>query len=176
MLAMWFIMMIGMMTPSAAPMILIYARVGRQAAVQGKPYAASAWFAAGYLLAWGVFSIAATLTQWTLECAALLTPMMESASQVLGGVLLIAAGIYQWTLKAACLSHCQAPLNFIMQHLIARIAPRPLLHRLLLGAHGVTVVSGVMNLLWITALAILVLAEKVLPLGASLHALPESAS
>jgi predicted metal-binding membrane protein len=29
---MWAVMMIGMMTPSAAPMILIYARVGRQAA------------------------------------------------------------------------------------------------------------------------------------------------
>src|SRR5262245_46580135 len=35
--AMWAVMMIGMMTPSATPMILIYARVGRQAAQQGKP-------------------------------------------------------------------------------------------------------------------------------------------
>src|SRR5262245_27289529 len=34
--AMWAVMMIGMMTPSAAPMILIYARVGRQAARSGK--------------------------------------------------------------------------------------------------------------------------------------------
>src|ERR1700728_1920882 len=45
--AMWAVMMIGMMTPSAAPMILIYARVGRQAASAGQPFAASAWFASG---------------------------------------------------------------------------------------------------------------------------------
>src|SRR5246500_2572836 len=50
--AMWAVMMIGMMTPSAAPMIMVYARVGRQAAQQGKPLAASAYFVAGYLLAW----------------------------------------------------------------------------------------------------------------------------
>src|SRR5579864_6338894 len=97
MFLMWAVMMIGMMTPSAAPMVLLYARVGRQAMMQGKPFAASAWFAAGYLLAWSVFSLAATMTQWALDRAALLTPAMESASNVLGGTLLIAAGVYQWT-------------------------------------------------------------------------------
>src|SRR5215813_10341299 len=50
-LAMWAVMMAGMMTPSAAPMILIYARVGREAARHGTPFAASAWFAGGYLVA-----------------------------------------------------------------------------------------------------------------------------
>ena len=46
--AMWAVMMVGMMTPSATPMILIYARVGRQAAQLGKPFAPSSWFAGGY--------------------------------------------------------------------------------------------------------------------------------
>src|ERR1700722_10541298 len=73
---MWAVMMIGMMTPSAAPMILIYARVGRQAVREGKPFAASSWFACGYLLAWATFSLIATSAQWALERAALLTPMM----------------------------------------------------------------------------------------------------
>ena len=115
--AMWAVMMIGMMTPSAAPMILIYARVGRQAVLSGHPFAASGWFASGYLIAWFGFSLAATSAQWALERAALLTPMMESASAVLGGIVLIAAGIYQWTpVKEACLSYCQAPLTFIMRH------------------------------------------------------------
>src|SRR5437660_9975471 len=59
--AMWIVMMIGMMTPSVAPMILIYARVGRQAEVSGQPFAASAWFAAGYLGAWNGLSVAATV-------------------------------------------------------------------------------------------------------------------
>src|SRR4051794_33901765 len=39
MFAMWAVMMIGMMTPSVAPMILIYARVGRQATLQGRALA-----------------------------------------------------------------------------------------------------------------------------------------
>src|ERR1700752_4716467 len=82
--AMWAVMMIGMMTPSAAPMILIYARVGRQTVLSGHPFAASGWFASGYLTAWLGFSLAATSAQWALERAALLTPMMESVSVVLG--------------------------------------------------------------------------------------------
>src|SRR6516164_7615583 len=61
---MWAVMMIGMMTPSAAPMILIYARVGRQAAQQGKPFAPSGWLASGYLLVWIGFALVATCVQW----------------------------------------------------------------------------------------------------------------
>jgi predicted metal-binding membrane protein len=176
MFAMWAVMMIGMMTPSVAPMILLYARVGRQAAMQGKPFAASAWFAAGYLLSWTAFSLAATSAQWALERAALLTPMMESASNILGGVVLIAGGFYQWTpLKGVCLSYCQAPLTFIMHHGGFQREPAG---ALALGfRHGIycigccwalmalLFVGGVMNLLWIAALAILVLLEKVLPFG-----------
>ena len=41
--AMWTVMMVAMMTPSAAPMILMYARVGRQAATAGVPFAATGW-------------------------------------------------------------------------------------------------------------------------------------
>jgi len=95
--AMWAVMMIGMMTPSAAPMILIYARVGRQAAQRGKPLAACAYFAAGYLLTWIGFALAATSAQWALERGTLLTPIMAGASGVFSGIVLIAAGLYQWT-------------------------------------------------------------------------------
>ena len=173
---MWAAMMIGMMMPSAAPMILIYARVGRQAAVQGKPFASSSWFAGGYLLAWTAFSLVATSAQWALERAALLTPTMESASNRLGAAVLILAGIYQWApLKDACLSHCRAPLLFIQQHGGFRREP---LGALALGfRHGIycigccwalmalLFVGGVMNLFWIATLAILVLFEKVVPFG-----------
>jgi hypothetical protein len=48
--AMWTVMMVGMMTPSAAPMILMYARVGRQIQAHGRPLAATVWFATGYSL------------------------------------------------------------------------------------------------------------------------------
>src|SRR5271154_5487960 len=83
MFAMWAVMMIGMMAPSVAPMILVYARVGRQALMDSKPFAATEWFAGGYLLAWTGFSLAATSAQWALERATLLTPMMVSASNIL---------------------------------------------------------------------------------------------
>jgi predicted metal-binding membrane protein len=92
--AMWAVMMVGMMAPSAAPMILMYARVGRQGKVEGKPFAATGWFATGYFLAWIGFSLVATLVQWAIERATLLDSRMASASNVLGGIVLIAAGVY----------------------------------------------------------------------------------
>jgi predicted metal-binding membrane protein len=174
--AMWVVMMIGMMLPSAAPMVLIYARVGRQAAAAGKPFAATAWFASGYVLAWTAFSLAATLVQWALERAALLTPMMAASSNILGGALLIVAGIYQWTpLKDTCLANCQTPLSFILSRGGFRGDPAGALALgLRHGAYCVgccwslmllLLVLGIMNLFWIAALAILILLEKVVPAG-----------
>lgn len=174
--AMWMVMMIGMMTPSAAPMILLYGRVGRQAAMQGKPFAASGWFLCGYLLVWSAFSLFATLAQWGLERAALLTPMMEGASKLLGGAVLIAAGLYQLTpLKEACLRQCRAPWLFIQQYGGFR---RDAAGSLRLGVrHGaycvgccwalmaLLFVGGVMNVLWIAGIAVFVLVEKVIPGG-----------
>src|ERR1700737_3429824 len=108
--AMWAVMMVGMMAPSAAPMILMYARVGRQAKAESKPLAATGWFATGYFLVWIGFSLAATLVQWAIERAALLDPQMASASNVLGGTVLIAAGVYQWTpLKDVFPAQCRPP-------------------------------------------------------------------
>ena len=86
-----------MMAPSATPMILMYARVGRQGKSAGKPFAATGWFATGYFLAWAGFSLAPTFVQRASERAAFLDSRMASASSVLGGIILIAAGIYQWT-------------------------------------------------------------------------------
>jgi predicted metal-binding membrane protein len=175
-LAMWVVMMVGMMIPSAAPMVLLYARVGRQAAVQGKTFASTLWFLAGYILAWIGFSFTATIAQWVLDRAALLNSQMAAASGILGGVVLIAAGIYQWTpLKDQCLTQCQTPIVFIQRHGGFRRDPAGSLR---LGmAHGVycvgccwalmalLFVGGVMNVLWIAVIATLVLAEKIIPAG-----------
>jgi predicted metal-binding membrane protein len=172
---MWVTMMIGMMTPSATPIILVYAGIGRRAA-ESRTFTPTAWFASGYLLAWTGFSLAATSAQWALERAALLTPMMASVSKIVGGILLILAGLYQWTpLKDVCLSQCQAPLGFILSR---GGFQRTASGSLTLGLrHGIYCLGccwalmallfalGVMNLFWIAALAILVLLEKVLPSG-----------
>jgi predicted metal-binding membrane protein len=168
---MWTVMMIGMMTPSVAPIILLYARVGRHAAAKGKAFAATGWFAAGYFLAWTGFSALAASAQVALRSTALLTPQLASASHVMGGALLIVAGAYQWSpLKNACLTQCQAPLVFIQRHggFKADAAGS-----LALGLrHGLyctgccwafmllLFVGGIMNLLWIAGLSLLVLVEK----------------
>jgi len=174
--AMWAVMMIGMMTPSATPMILLYARVGGQAANTSKALAATWWFAAGYLFVWIAFAFAATFAQWVLERQSLLTPTMAGAGGVFGGLIMIAAGVYQWApLKDACLRQCQAPWVFIQQHGGFR---SDRLGSLVLGArHGMycvgccwalmalLFVGGVMNVLWIAAITIFVLAEKIMPVG-----------
>jgi predicted metal-binding membrane protein len=176
MFAMWTVMMVGMMTPSVAPMLLLYAGVGRKAAESGAPFASTGWFFAGYLAAWTAFSALATFAQWALTSLALLTPMMAASSATLGGIVLIAAGLYQWTpLKETCLRSCQAPLGFLVAHGGFRGEP---LGALRLGmAHGgyclgccfalmaLLFVGGIMNVLWIAGLMILVLVEKIVPTG-----------
>lgn len=179
---MWVVMMIGMMTPSVAPMILVYTCIGRQTAGEGRPFAASAWFALGYLLSWAAFALVATSTQWALERAALLTPMMESASNILGATVLITAGLYQWTpLKNACLSYCQTPLGFILRYGYRNEAAGAFALGFRHGLYCVgccwavmalLFVAGVMNLFWIAVLSALVLAEKVVPFG---HLVPRLA-
>jgi predicted metal-binding membrane protein len=169
---MWTVMMVGMMTPSAAPMILMYARLGRQVEAQGAPFAATAWFAAGYFLVWASFSFFAALAQWGLERAGLLDDRMASTSGLLGGMVFVAAGIYQWTrLKDACLAQCQTPFAFLMRQGGFRSdAKGCVMLGLRHGAYclgccwvlmALLFVGGVMNTSWIVLLASLVLLERV---------------
>jgi predicted metal-binding membrane protein len=174
MLLMWIIMMVGMMVPSAIPMALIYAAVARKAARQGATLAPTATFVSGYVVMWSLFSVAATLAQWGLDRAALLSPMMVTNSPVLGAGLLIAAGLYQMTpFKDACLRHCRSPAHFISNSWKpgAWGAFRMGLEH---GAYclgccwllmGLLFFGGVMSLLWIAGITLFVLLEKVLPLG-----------
>jgi predicted metal-binding membrane protein len=113
---MWCVMMVAMMVPSAAPMVLIHAAIGRKQEDADRPLAATAIFVAGYLTVWMVFSFVAAALQWGLEWSGIVTGMMEIASPVIAGLALITAGLYQLTpLKRVCLKHCQNPLTFIIQ-------------------------------------------------------------
>ncbi|MDX2347781.1 MAG: DUF2182 domain-containing protein [Nitrospirota bacterium] len=172
MLVMWAIMMVGMMLPSAAPMTLLYAGMVRKAERQGTPMAPIAAFVSGYVAMWCLFSVGATLVQWRLHEAAMLSPMMLAKSQAFGATLLIVAGVYQLTpWKTVCLDHCRSPAHFIAEHWRpgASGAFRLGLHHgaFCLGCcwalMGWLFVGGVMNLLWIAAIAIFVFLEKVLP-------------
>jgi predicted metal-binding membrane protein len=172
--SMWWIMMIAMMLPSAAPMLLLFARVNRREKAGRRPYVPTATFAAGYGGVWGVFSAIAAGLQWALEQLDLLSSMMASTSVWLGSGILIAAGIWQLTpIKNACLRHCRSPLSFLAG------SWRPgksgafrmgLEH----GAYclgccwflmGLLFFGGIMNLYWIAGLALFVLIEKTLPMG-----------
>ncbi len=176
MFGMWAAMMLGMMLPSAAPAILLYARVARSGAAPQAPVARTYLFALGYLLAWAGFSLIATALQYLLARLALLSPMMESNSPVFSAAVLLAAGVYQWTpLKDVCLRQCRGPVDFLTRHW--RAGPGGALQ---MGAHhglycvgccwvlmALLFVGGVMNLLWIAAITIFVLLEKVTSFGRS---------
>jgi predicted metal-binding membrane protein len=175
---MWAVMMVAMMLPSASPMVLLYARVVRQAESQGKARRGSVStvaFASGYLTLWILFSALAVALQFGLEQVGALSALMSSRSVLLSGVLLVAAGLYQLTpLKTVCLEHCRGPASFIAAHW------RPgIIGAWRMGlAHGaycvgccaalmlLLFVGGVMNLVWIAGLTLIVAIEKLAPFGA----------
>lgn len=171
---MWTIMMVAMMTPSATPMILMFAKLNRQRQGDQTPISATIVFLLGYLLVWISFSAVATFVQWGLHSATLLSPEMISVIPLLGGSLLVVAGVYQFTpIKHACLSRCRTPLGFLMTEWREGTKGA-----LIMGMrHGIycvgccwlmmvlLFVAGVMNLLWVALIATCVLVEKIVPAG-----------
>lgn len=171
--AMWAVMMIGMMLPSASPMLLTYGAMARRSSQKSAAVQIYA-FAAGYLVIWTTFSLGATALQRLLAALFLISPMMEATSPVVGATLLIVAGVYQLTpLKLACLSTCQSPLGFMMSRWrkgTSGAFRMGLQH----GAYCVgccwalmllLFAGGVMNLVVIAALTIFVAFEKLTMFG-----------
>ena len=171
MFAMWAVMMVAMMLPSAAPMLDVYARIA-SAREGSHPY--HVWmFTAGYFAAWTGFSLAVTALQYTLQNVAIVSNGMRTGP-VAGGVILALAGIYQLTpLKNACLKSCRSPIGFFMtswrdgargafamglEHGAFCLGCCSMLMALLF-------VAGVMNLAWVAAISVLVLVEKAAPYG-----------
>jgi predicted metal-binding membrane protein len=172
MFAMWWVMMIAMMVPSAAPTILLFAAIKRRQAAAENPVIASWLFLAGYLVIWAGFSVVAVSVQWGLEQSGLLSGMLASTSSMLAGIILLVAGLYQFTpIKRACLRYCQSPLLFLSSYW----QPDGLGALRMGFRHGgycvgccwflmaLLFVVGVMNLVWIAAVAIYVAFEKLLP-------------
>jgi len=172
MFAMWWIMMVAMMTPSAAPMVLLFAAIKRKR--QNDSRLSTGIFLGGYLAMWAVFSVVATLTQWSLEANGLMAPMMVSASPILNGSILLAAGLYQLSpLKTACLASCQHPVRFLTRQWRPG-AFDPFAMGVVHGTYCLgccwflmaqLFLGGVMNVYWIAGLSIYVAMEKLLPHG-----------
>jgi predicted metal-binding membrane protein len=171
---MWVVMMVGMMLPSALPTILLFRQAIYRDPKVRAPATRTFMFAAGYVVAWMMFSVAATLLQWSLAQAVLLSSMVVGVSSRLGAAILITAGAYQQTsLKDVCIRHCRSPLAFLMQHWrpgVPNALSLGLRHGIYcVGCCGVLMLllffGGVMNLLWIAAITAFVLVEKLAPYG-----------
>jgi predicted metal-binding membrane protein len=169
---MWTVMMAAMMLPAAAPLMLMLAKINYSRYSPRQAALGTSVAALGYLATWTAFSLLATLAQWRLLEAQLVSPMMESSSRLVTAALLLAAGVYQFTpLKQACLGRCRSPMSILLTewregYMAAfRMGLRQ-------GAYclgccwllmALLFVFGVMNLIWIAALSVLVLFEKILP-------------
>jgi predicted metal-binding membrane protein len=167
---MWAVMMAAMMLPTAMPMVSVFATLNRTRGESGRTVA----FVAGYLALWTAFAAAATLAQWALQAWGLLSPMIVSMSPVLSAALLMIAGAFQFTpLKQACLRACRSPLGFLLTDWrdglwgAARMGVRHGFYCLgcCWALMALLFVGGAMNLMWIAALTLLVVAEKIAPKG-----------
>jgi predicted metal-binding membrane protein len=165
--AMWTVMMVAMMLPTAAPTIIRIA--GRAEGVSSATY-----FIAGYLVVWIGFSAAATMAQWAFDSAHLLSDSMTIRNDVTAGLLVIAVGLYQLSpVKRTCLRHCCSSNNFLADdhtQSSSAAAQAGLTYGIsCLGCCWALMcllfVVGVMNTFWIAAITICVLAEKTLPRG-----------
>jgi predicted metal-binding membrane protein len=176
--AMWSVMMVAMMLPSAAPMILLHARIDRSDS-ESRRLLHSLLFVAAYVALWTGFSALAAAAQALLLHNGLLSAATLALDQrVAASALLLLAAAYELTpAKHRCLKNCQSPLIFIHRYWKAGAAGA-----FSLGTrHGLYCVGccwalmlllfagGVMNLAWIAPLTILAAIQKVAPPRWRLH-------
>jgi predicted metal-binding membrane protein len=171
--AMWAVMMVAMMLPSASPLVITYGVIARRAT---RSSASSQIYslAAGYLLVWTLFSIAATGLQRLLAALMVLSAKMQTTNRVAAAILICIAGVYQLTpLKRRCLQMCESPLAFLMSRWRSGVRAA-----FAMGLeHGayclgccwglmlLLFVGGVMNLTVIAAVTAFVAFEKLSPCG-----------
>jgi predicted metal-binding membrane protein len=172
---MWFGMMAAMMAPTVWPWVRVFHRFADDAA---SSVAATARFAAGYLVAWLAYSMAAAFVQRTFQTGIAGERALAVLPVRLDAAVFLAAGLYQFApLKRACLTHCRSPLSYFL----ARWRNGPAGgFRMGLG-HGVyclgccwalmatMLVVGAMNAWWLAALASVTWVEQVAPYGAALR-------
>ncbi len=174
---MWLAMMAAMMLPAITPVVLLFRNVQRSRGARGAPVVPAAIFVGGYLVVWLLAGLAAYLVYAAVQTAATRLHAAAWLVPYAGGAILVLAGLYQLTpLKHACLAHCRAPLHVVMHGWRDGRTGA-----LLMGAtHGlfclgccwgimaVLFVVGLMNLGWMAALSLLIVAEKLAPRGVAI--------
>ena len=172
MFLMWWLMMIAMMTPSAAPTLLLFHNLKKIGSEGKKALSYTYLFLFGYLIIWAIFSLIACIIHKFFDTSSITdAAMMQLKSVQFSGILLITAGVYQFTpLKNACLERCRTPIDFLSCN-----NRKGAKGSFIMGAHhglfclgccwalmALLFVGGVMNLFWITGLALYVLIEKII--------------
>lgn len=173
-LAIWVVMMIAMMFPTAAPMIMTFHRIQAGKRERGDAFVATWIFVAAYMVIWTLAGVAAYLGALGAEAVAAWEALAPTTAARIGGVILIAAGFYQLSpLKDLCLSKCRTPIAFIMTSW--RDGTRGAIRMGLL--HGVYCLGccwllfallfplGMMNIAAMASITVLMFAEKTLPWG-----------
>jgi predicted metal-binding membrane protein len=170
----WVTMMAAMMLPSAAPMILLFHRVSSERARQGKTSLPAWAFCLSYLAVWTLYGLVAYGLYRLIVHFDFGFLDWDSGGRYVAGAAIAAAGLYELTpLKSVCLRHCRTPLHFVMGHW-----REGRLGGVRMGVeHGAYCVGccwglmvvlfglGVMSLTWMALVAVLILAQKVLPHG-----------
>jgi len=114
-IALWIVMMVAIMFPTAAPMIMMFARIHAKRAERGQTFVPTWIFAGSYLLLWsvaGIVAYGAAVAGDKLADQSMW--VMDNAARIGGGVL-IAAGLYQLSpFKNVCLNNCRSPMSFIL--------------------------------------------------------------
>jgi predicted metal-binding membrane protein len=168
----WATMTVGMMTPSAVPMVVAHTRISVRAQADLSVPRVVAAFVVAYLALWIAFALVAGVLQRGLHARFLIDDHMQIVSRPLAALLLIAAGVYQLTpMKRICVSKCRSPLGFLIGSFRPGYAGA-FITGLQHGAFCIGCcwllmllawVGGMMNIAWMAALSLLVIAEKSLP-------------
>ena len=173
-LSIWVVMMVAMMFPTAAPMILMFARVQGDKRQNGRAFVPTWVFVSAYLLIWTLFGVLAYVGAVWAERLAQQVPWLMANAARLGGGVLVLAGLYQLSpLKRSCLTKCRTPLDFILTSWRDGY-----LGSFRMGfEHGVYCLGccwllfviffplGMMNVAAMAVVTLLIFAEKSLPMG-----------
>lgn len=168
--AMWFLMALAMMLPSAAPMIRTYCEIADTARREQKPVVHPLVLVAGYLTVWLVAAFVFAAGSLVLQrVSANAGSSLVGGSMLAGGVALFGAGLYQFSgLKDACLKKCQNPFSV----LFSRWSARPVTVYRLGIEQGIWCLGccwalmlvmfavGLANVFWMALLAVFTTVEK----------------
>lgn len=173
-LAIWVIMMVAMMFPTAAPMILTFHKTQASRRQRGEAFVATWVFVAAYMLVWTLSGVAAYAGAVAAEAFAKRSGLPPATAARIGGAIIIVAGAYQLTpFKDVCLSKCRTPIGFIITSWrdgVAGAFRMGLLHgAYCLGCCWLVFVIlfplGMMNIAAMALITLVVFAEKTLPWG-----------